>query len=259
MQDTTAQAWGRFTTADPLYLEARRLSDPQELNLYSYSRNGPLTFTDPNGLDVTLHCSGQENCTDTVNDVNNRENAQFQVTLDSNNVLQVEGDVDPAKLSESEMALYDAVVDPNNHATVDIVGKDANVDFGRFDGGGKNAVDRSDLNLANKAQAGLAGHIVSHEILEAYKSSQGADLKESHGYAGKFFGGLAQIQGSTAPYGDKTTMVVTGIRRDFHVAGTNWTISVSRDFVTPIPQNALATMDKTKPIPGHIISVEKKQ
>jgi RHS repeat-associated protein len=35
---------GRFTSADPLYIDLRRLTDPQQLNLYSYARNNPLKF-----------------------------------------------------------------------------------------------------------------------------------------------------------------------------------------------------------------------
>ena len=45
---------GRFTSPDPLYLELRRLTDPQQFNIYSYARNNPLKLTDPTGLDITV-------------------------------------------------------------------------------------------------------------------------------------------------------------------------------------------------------------
>jgi RHS repeat-associated protein len=44
---------GRFTTADPLYFTGSRLWDPQQFNLYSYVRNNPLMFIDPDGRDFT--------------------------------------------------------------------------------------------------------------------------------------------------------------------------------------------------------------
>ncbi|HEX3252822.1 MAG TPA: RHS repeat-associated core domain-containing protein [Pyrinomonadaceae bacterium] len=42
---------GRFTGADPLYYTASRPGDPQQFNLYSYVRNNPLQFIDPDGKD----------------------------------------------------------------------------------------------------------------------------------------------------------------------------------------------------------------
>lgn len=41
---------GRFTQADPLGLRAANLTDPQSLNMYSYSGNDPINRVDPNGL-----------------------------------------------------------------------------------------------------------------------------------------------------------------------------------------------------------------
>ena len=51
---------GRFASADPLYLEMGRLTDPQQLNLYSYTRNNPLKFTDPLGLDIEVTGTDQD-------------------------------------------------------------------------------------------------------------------------------------------------------------------------------------------------------
>jgi RHS repeat-associated protein len=41
---------GRFLSPDPITVTSARQSDPQQLNLYSYVRNNPLTLTDPSGL-----------------------------------------------------------------------------------------------------------------------------------------------------------------------------------------------------------------
>jgi RHS repeat-associated protein len=43
---------GRFTSPDPLYYTATRPGDPQQFNLYSYVRNNPLIYTDPDGKDL---------------------------------------------------------------------------------------------------------------------------------------------------------------------------------------------------------------
>lgn len=51
---------GRFTSPDPLYFTARRIGDPQQLNLYSYVRNSPLRMIDPDGRDGrVINAAGQ--------------------------------------------------------------------------------------------------------------------------------------------------------------------------------------------------------
>jgi RHS repeat-associated protein len=40
---------GRFTSADPVAMTVDRLYDPQQINLYAYTRNNPLAFIDPTG------------------------------------------------------------------------------------------------------------------------------------------------------------------------------------------------------------------
>jgi len=45
---------GRFTSVDPINITRGRLLDPQRLTLYSYVRNNPLAYTDPDGRDLQL-------------------------------------------------------------------------------------------------------------------------------------------------------------------------------------------------------------
>jgi RHS repeat-associated protein len=40
---------GRFTSTDPLYYQVSMAIDPQRFNLYAYTRNNPLKWTDPDG------------------------------------------------------------------------------------------------------------------------------------------------------------------------------------------------------------------
>ncbi len=44
---------GRFTSPDPITVLPERMIDPQQLNLYAYTRNNPLRFVDPNGLTIS--------------------------------------------------------------------------------------------------------------------------------------------------------------------------------------------------------------
>ena len=44
-----ASMQGRFTSTDPIIMAPERAFDPQQINLYAYTRNNPLTFVDPDG------------------------------------------------------------------------------------------------------------------------------------------------------------------------------------------------------------------
>jgi RHS repeat-associated protein len=46
--------FGRFMSTDPTGIFLGNLNDPQQLNLYSYVRNSPVNFLDPNGLDCEV-------------------------------------------------------------------------------------------------------------------------------------------------------------------------------------------------------------
>jgi RHS repeat-associated protein len=43
---------GRFTSVDPINLTEERLLDPQQINLYVYTRNDPLNLLDPTGATI---------------------------------------------------------------------------------------------------------------------------------------------------------------------------------------------------------------
>ena len=43
----------RFTQVDPIGMASASVGDPQSLNLFAYTQNNPVDFTDPNGLDST--------------------------------------------------------------------------------------------------------------------------------------------------------------------------------------------------------------
>ena len=260
-----SSAQGRFTSADPLFLELRRLGDPQQLNLYAYTRGNPLKFIDPLGLDITVTGSEQEEYRKRL-----QANLSFQVSLNKQNKVVIvdangkELDKKALKALEKtlkggEKELFKAITNTKNHVTIDTVRRDANVDFGRFDGGGKNTVDIADLELldAPKNAGGLSSaQVVGHETLEAYASSKGKNIADSHNFANTFFGGLG------AP--DPTTLQVYGIPGAGTIlrASAEWPVhgktgvreKITREFLTPIPINAIPRGHT----PAHIVDVEKK-
>jgi RHS repeat-associated protein len=137
-------AMGRWTSPDPLYLEFHRLTDPQQLNLYSYVRNNPLTLTDPDGLDIAVKCEDKANCKTATDQLNGRKDGQFKVEIGKDGKWHPVGDVDASKLSTAEKALYDALTDTNTHATLTAVSGDGSVFFGLSTGKGTNTVDVAD-------------------------------------------------------------------------------------------------------------------
>jgi RHS repeat-associated protein len=44
-----ASTQGRFTSADSILIATQKVLDPQQWNMYSYTRNNPVRFTDPTG------------------------------------------------------------------------------------------------------------------------------------------------------------------------------------------------------------------
>jgi RHS repeat-associated protein len=42
---------GRFTSVDPIGVTVKRMIDPQQINMYAYTRNNPLAYVDPTGMD----------------------------------------------------------------------------------------------------------------------------------------------------------------------------------------------------------------
>jgi RHS repeat-associated protein len=52
---------GRFTTTDPFVDQRTALVDPQRWNRYSYGRNNPLRYVDPDGRDIVDYFTGAAN------------------------------------------------------------------------------------------------------------------------------------------------------------------------------------------------------
>jgi RHS repeat-associated protein len=263
-----ANVQGRFTSTDPVYIEMGRLSDPQQLNLYPYTRNNPLKFVDPSGLDIEVTGTEQEAYRKRL-----QQDVSFTVQLNSKtNKVEIVGangnvlDKNALKalgktLKGGEKELFNAITDTKNHVTVDTVRKDSGVFFGRFDGGGKNTIDFGDVDLLDntKNAGGLsAGQVVGHETLEAYSASKGKGLIDAHAFANQFFGGLGAPIPPGTPVFDATNTHLTGVIVDFPVVSKpGVTARVTQQFVTPIPVAAIPTTQAGSQA-VHVVNVEKK-
>jgi len=51
---------GRFSSVDPVIVTPARTEDPQRFNLYSYARNNPFSFIDPDGEDIEFANNTEE-------------------------------------------------------------------------------------------------------------------------------------------------------------------------------------------------------
>jgi RHS repeat-associated protein len=207
-----ANAQGRFTSVDPLLIDAKRLSDPQELNIYAYARNNPLKFIDPSGMEIALEGKEQKAY---ITDLNNRDNHKF-ATDSINDKVKIVDDkgkpLDDAALKElgktlsgGELELFKAITDNKVTATIDTGDGQPNdkVDFGGSDmlepGGkpGRNTLDMSEMKLldAPENKGGMSsGNAVAHETLEAYATAQRQSWPTAHAYATKYFGEVKIIQ-----------------------------------------------------------------
>jgi hypothetical protein len=229
---------GRFMSPDPIYIEEQKMLDPQQLNLYSYVRNNPLSLGDSTGMLVDVNCSQvtSDQCKQTVADFNNRKGAQFQVTRDDKTgQLNVVGDVDPSKLSDTERALYGSITNTDATGTVTVVGNYTSFDFEKSTGKGQNSVDRSDLNVLNSADKRLSGEIISHAALESYDFAKpGVSFDQAHDLASKSFPELQYNPLKWTPFRDSAGLVA-GASNRFYFSRLDIMVRARTTFKTPIP------------------------
>jgi RHS repeat-associated protein len=241
---------GRFSGADPLFIEMKRLPYPQAWNLYTYTRNNPLKYVDDDGLEITVKCQTDEDCTKTNDDLNNRKGGQFKTKIE-NGKLKIVGEVDKAKLSKSEGALYNAIVSTKISATLEVVSSSDSIDFGYSalndpkHPAGLNLIDRSDLDQLNKVDPALAGEVVAHEAMEAFGSAGGIPSYElAHVFANQFFGDLNLSTVDGVPNGAAS---VSSAHATLTFKRLETNVTIEKTFVTPLPRESLRnTWDRTR-------------
>jgi RHS repeat-associated protein len=229
---------GRFVQPDPLYITYARLNDPQQLNLYAYSRNNPTTFSDPTGLDVKLNCEGgQKDCNSALDQFNGRNNAGFKAGLDKNNKLTAHvSKAEYNKLSKAEKALYNAINNASNHATLNVVGNTGQSEFGVHDSKGVNTVDLGNtamLNAPGNAGGLNAGDAIAHETLDAYYSLF-LDAGEADSAASQFYPGLYSPTQNKNTFNATNTKLLGATQYQGITDGRGGE-RISFQYITPIP------------------------
>ena len=188
-------------------LSSERLHTPQAINLYAYVRNNPLNFIDPLGLDFTVVDRTQDGTggEEYKRKFNGRVGAKFTVAYDAKNKLIVVNEKGEAlgkkeleklgkSLSGKEEALFEAITDNKNHATVNLVRDDPNIFIGAHERKGENTIDLGDISKISNGNVtnGLSqDNFVGHEMLESYFSvSRDKGQKDAHDWTNQFYPGL---------------------------------------------------------------------
>lgn len=231
-----SSSMARFIIPDPLYIEAHRLADPQQLNLYAYARNNPVTLADPTGLDVRLKCKTKHACKTAVNDFNSRKGAQFKVELGGDGKLHAVAGSVGKNLSKAESALLGAINDTQNHATINVSENTGGAAFGVHDSKGVNTVDLGNLlKLDAPSNAGglNSGDVLAHEAMDAYNSlSMGAEAADQAAFA--LYPGLYGPTDNTNTW-DEFHINELGSTYSQQITNGSGTERISIQYITPIP------------------------
>ena len=233
---------GRFTSIDPIIMAKERLRMPQRLNLYIYTTNNPLNFTDPTGEDVAVNGSDSD-ITLYENDLNKRlEKSKLKVKV-VDGKLTVVGKV-PKNLKGDALKIVQAIRNKDKTANISLVRNDGQVDFGSAfsldkDGNlstSNQRIDYAELGILNSAKIdGYDSSVVAmHETLEAIGIQiDGKSKDDAHKYAGDLgYPGLSMsITGAIVPKPDDGSYL--GFQYKYQVEGTNTTFTADGMFSKP--------------------------
>ena len=217
-----------------------RLADPQQLNLYSYARNNPLLFIDPDGLEIGLDCSTRAECVDAIKKLNKRKGAQFKVMLGINKNLKIVSGSAANVISKAEKELLNAIKDPSKKARLTAVENTGGASFGTYDGSGKTTVDLGNLSkLDEPSNAGglNSGDVIAHEALESYFSLSTNSGSIAHSQVIGLFPGF--IGPNNKSFQIDANRNLFGMTADFNFSDNRGTMNVTFS-VTPIPEQSLS-------------------
>jgi hypothetical protein len=227
---------------DPLYIEARRLADPQQLNLYAYVRNNPLKFVDPTGMYIEFDCITDAECSEALEMFNNRNGAQFRVGFKDNRLEIIPESINRKKLGKAEKALFDAITDDKKGGTLKVFGDTGQAYFGAFEGTGMNSVDLGNLSKldAPSNRGGInSGTVIAHEGLEAYFSSSKKGFNKAHNEVLKK--GLPGLTGPHYEYDrNPSGTVLLGDILTYGFSDRSGSMRVTTRLATPIPIQSLS-------------------
>jgi RHS repeat-associated protein len=261
-------AQGRFTSPDPLYIEYRRLRDPQQLNLYGYVRNNPLRFTDPTGL--YLFCEGTESSCGAYMGMLQKK-LGYGISLSGSGThwqitTSALDDQTIAALSPAEREIYNIIMSPIKSVLMKIVEPIAvpglffgASELGSFQNGrpGVHTISLGQGALLNNSQVYTDSQLTGHETLEAVYEVLGLSFKDAHKQtsAEPGFEGIFDMGGLTYSL-NYQTMNVESITSLWGIAGSADAMKVVSKFVTPVPIGEFKNKVGA-PWPAYPIKVEK--
>lgn len=253
-----ASQQARFVSPDPITITKERMTDPQQFNLYSYARNNPLIYIDPSGMDITV--TGSATDKDEYKKRLQGSIQSFQIDLDSNGKVGVVGTVDATKLKGTDKKLYEEITNQDKHVGIALTRNDPDVDFGRFEGGGKQTIDLADIAVLDgpNNKGGLSGNnVVAHETYEPYSGLLNnyavSAVVKAHQSINSFFPGFSVTNPRIeCAIGKQSNLVEYQIRHAFIDGGPlkNTNVDIYYKVANPIPFSQNLALQ-----PGHISNV----
>jgi RHS repeat-associated protein len=257
-----AISMGRFIQADPLFIELKRLADPQRINLYAYVRNNPLAYIDPLGLEIVVTGSQQDEYNKRL-----QEGLKFKTAIIDKKVTIVDDKGNPldqdalkklgANLKGADLGIFNAITKKPS-ATIDTGdGKDnPDVLFGQSNGqtGSGNAVNTLDISDIKQLddpsnKGGVTGsQFVKHETFEAFQRAAGKEQTEAHDAANAIVGyGLDKVssQGITND-GNRTyagaTITFSSVVGTSIKPSSTVSYQATMQYATPVPAQTFKSM-----------------
>jgi RHS repeat-associated protein len=246
-------AQGRFMSSDPLYIDLRRLGDPQQLNNYAYVRNNPLKFIDPTGLYLT--CEGsKELCEQYGSQL--QSSLSFKINVDPSGTNKWQINVDPSfftsgvKLPEEQDLILQIIMSSTKHVHIKMV--NINEQYGMFFGSSElwNG-GRRGWHTINAVQAALFGNaggysfkqLVAHETLEAaLEVLRRLKYEDAHSQTIQYSGfeGLEPAPGlMSLPDVITGTNKASGVTTFWRATGKDKTMEIYLKFKNPVPEESI--------------------
>lgn len=149
---------GRFTSIDPIIMAAERLADPQQINLYAYTRNNPLKYIDPFGekIQTSGSTADQQRYATALS-----KKTGLKLTTDKKGKVKFDGKEPNRKdLSGAALKIYNAIKSDKT-VNISLEQNNGTVDFGSpysLDSNGNlttsvQTIDFADIDRANPAQS----------------------------------------------------------------------------------------------------------
>ena len=180
-----ANSLGRFSTADPVFLNKDRPFDPQRFNMYVYVRNTPMVFSDPTGKDLTFELSFKQNSKKASNlsDARKYVKAVEKASGLALSLNEATGQITvksaPKSVSATGTRIQTIIGDSSASVKIAVSNNDKNVLGGQYDHNGHQTIDLADEKKLSKKGGFTTESAVIHETVEAYQGLKNGDNQKA--------------------------------------------------------------------------------